>query len=400
MKIKQHSPVKVAFFHIMAGGFSGAAKNIFRLFIHIDPKKLETILIGQTENELTSKVRKHGIKVIIIPFPPALNVYDKKLLNFNMVHLFRTLVAIWKYNILLVKLFKTTKPQIIWADNIRTFFSVYAASKFSGCKIIWNIWSEPKGKVAWLFHRLGLLLADVINLEYNTQGQKLFGDLANYRFFKRKIVPLYTGVSDFESSYGSNIREELNLSSTDILIIMASTISPLKGQIDLLKAMDILVKTNSNIHLLLAGKPLVTHPDSMVYDSSLKQYTNEKKLSRNVHFLGWRTDIRDLLQAVDIYVSTSYSESFPDAVREAMLAGKPVVVTNVGGTFELVKVGKSGFLFEPGDIRSFVHYIKQLIQNSRFREAMGTEGKLIIDQCFSTKVYARNFENMVLSFYH
>jgi len=144
MMIKQNSPVKVAFFHIMAGGFTGAAKNIFRLLINIDSTKIETILIGQTENELTSRVKKHGIKVIIIPFPPALNVYDKKLLKFNMVHLFRTLVAIWKYNILLVKLFKTTKPQIIWADNIRTFFSVYVACKLSRSKIIWNIWSVNK----------------------------------------------------------------------------------------------------------------------------------------------------------------------------------------------------------------------------------------------------------------
>jgi glycosyltransferase involved in cell wall biosynthesis len=397
MKIKPHPAVKVAFFHIMAEGPSGAANNIFRLFHHIDSQKLETILVGQIENELTARVKELGKQVVIIPFPPALNVYDKKLLNFNMVHLFRTLVAIWKYNILLVKLFKTTKPQIIWADNIRTFFSVYAASKFTGCKVIWNIWSEPKGKVAWLFHRLGLLLADVINLEYNTQGQKIFGNLANYWFFKRKFVPLYTGVSDFESLSGSNIRNELNLSSTDILIIMASTISTLKGQIDLLKAMDILVKTNSNIHLLLAGKSLDTHPESMVYDSCLKQYTNEKKLSHNVHFLGWRTDIRDLFQAIDIYVSGSYSESFPVAVREAMLFVKPVVVTNVGGTFELVKVGVSGFLFEPGDIESLVQHIKQLIQNPKLRESMGKEGKLIIEKRFSTKVYANNFENMVLS---
>jgi glycosyltransferase involved in cell wall biosynthesis len=381
----------------MAEGPSGAANNIYRLFLNIDSEKLETILVGQVENKLTARVRELGNKVFIIPFPPALNVYDKKLLNLNMVEFFRTLGAVWKYQLLLVKFFRTTKPQIVWAENIRTFFSVYAASKFSGCKVIWNIWSESKGKVVWLLYRLGILLADVVNLEYNSQGEKLFGDLANYRFFKRKFVPLYTGVNDFEPTSERNIRKELNLSSTDILIIMASIITPLKGQIDLIKAMDVLVRTNSNIHLLLAGKPLETHPDSMVYDSSLKQYTNEKKLSRNVHFLGLRHDMPDILQAIDIYVSASYTESFPVAVREAMLFGKPVVVTNVGGTFELVKVGVSGFLFEPGDIDSLVKYIKQLIQDPKLRKSMGQEGKLIINQHFSTKVYVQNFEEMVLN---
>ena len=156
------------------------------------------------------------------------------------------------------------------------------------------------------------------------------------------------------------------------------------------------MKTNSNIHLLLAGKPLDTHPESIDYDSRLKKFTNQKKLSHNIHFLGWRTDIRDIFQSVDIYVSGSYSESFPDAVREAMLFGKPVVVTNVGGTFELVKVGVSGFLFKPGDIESLVQHINQLIQNPKLRESMGKEGRLIIEKHFSTKVYAENFENMIL----
>jgi len=381
----------------MAGSFSGAGKNIFRLLRRIDTAKLEPVLVGQTENELTSRVRDLGIKVFIVPYPPALDVYGQKLLNLNIADFFRTLVGVWKYNLSLLRFFKEIKPQVIWADNIRTFFSIYAASKLSDCNVIWNIWSEPKGKVAWFLHRLGLFLADVVNLEYNSQAQKLFGVLAYLRFFQKKLVTLYTGVTDFEIASGSNIRDELNLSSTDILIMMASMISPLKGQIDLIRAMDVLVKTNSNIHLFLAGQPLETHPDSMAYDSSLKQYTNEKKLSRNVHFLGWRSDIPDLLQAADIYVSTSYSESFPDAVREAMLVGKPVIVTNVGGTFELVKIGKSGFLFEPGDVHSFLEYLGRLIHDPKLRDSMGAEGKRIIEEKFSTKVYVRNFEDMVLT---
>ena len=389
--------IRVVFFHIIAGDFSGAAKNIFGLFRHIDSEKLEPILIGQTENELTARVRELGIKVFIIPFPPALNVYDKKLLNLNMADFFRTLGGVWKYNLLLVKFFRTTKPQIIWADNVRTFFSVYAASKFSGCKIIWNIWSEPKGKAAWLFHRLGLLLADVVNLEYNSQGQKLFGCLANCWFFKRKMVPLYTGVTDFEKTSGSNIREELELSSKDILIIMATHIAPGKGQIDLLKAMDSLVKEFSNLHLLIVGRPAGTHSNAVDYYTKLKQFVHKKNLSHVVHFLGWRSDVLDLMQASDIYVSTSYSESFPVAVREAMQIAKPVVVTNVGGTFELVKVGKSGFLFEPGDIHSLVGYLDQLIKDKKLRDNMGTEGKHIIEKHFSTEVYVRDFEDMVLN---
>ena len=136
MKIKPHPAVKVAFFHIMAEGPSGAANNIFRLFHHIDSQKLETILVGQIENELTARVKELGKQVVIIPFPPALNVYDKKLLNFNMVHLFRTLVAIWKYNILLVKLFSAHFPALngfiksMFENPLKIFFPEKKFIKF------------------------------------------------------------------------------------------------------------------------------------------------------------------------------------------------------------------------------------------------------------------------------
>jgi len=384
----------------VSGNFSGAGKNIFRLLRRIDPEKLEPILVGQTEYEVTKRVREHGIKVFIIPFPPALDIHGKKILSLNIIECFQLIGAVWNYNLSLIRFFKQIKPQIIWSDNIRTFYTVFPASKLSRCKVIMNTFSEPKGKAAFLLHRLSLFLADVINLEYRGQRQKLFGVLANINLFRKKIIPLYTGVTDFEQSSGSNIHDELSLSSTDILIIMASNITPLKGQLDLLKAMNKLLNNFPNIHLLIAGRAVETDPVALDYDSRLKQYTKKEKLTHNVHFLGWRTDIPDLLQAADIYVSTSYSDSLPEAPRDAMSYGKPVVATNIGGTSDLVTMNISGFLFEPGDVDSLVKFLSRLIHDPRLRASMGAEGKRIIDERFSTKVYVRNFEDMVLGLYH
>jgi len=77
-----------------------------------------------------------------------------------------------------------------------------------------------------------------------------------------------------------------------------------------------------------------------------------------------------------------------------MLVGKPVVVTNVGGTFELVKGNKSGLLFEPSDHNSLVEHLCQLIQDPKLRTFMGAEGKRIIAKKFSTKKYVQKFEDM------
>src|SRR5439155_26221023 len=129
------------------------------------------------------------------------------------------------------------KPDVVWADNIRTFMFIYAACKLTGCKIVWNIWSEPEGKAAWVLHRVCLVLSDVVNTEYQAQGPKVVGRMARWRLFKNKIVTLYTGVTDFESATGGNVRQELRLAPTDVLILMAGNITPGKGQADLVKAM-------------------------------------------------------------------------------------------------------------------------------------------------------------------
>ena len=396
MQIKKKSSIKIAFFHIMAANFSGAAKNIFRLLNKIDSKKLDPILVGQTENELTYRVRKLNIKVSIIVYPRALNIYDKKLLNINLLGSIKIFSALWEYNTLLIKYFRLVKPQIIWADNIRTFLFIFFASKLCGCKIIWNIWSEPTGKIAWLLHRVGLVLADTINIEYKAQGQKIFGKLSSLKFFKKKIIPLYTGVTDFEDFFGSDIRKELRLSTDDTLILMAANISPQKGQLDLLKAVQIIIDKYPTLHLLLAGSPLESHSDSIAYHKKLKQFVLDNNIDNNIHFLGWRSDMPDLYRDIDIVVSTSYSESFPDNLRESMLVGKPIIGTNVGGTAELIIEGQNGFICEPGDIKTLIRHIEYLMENSDSRESMGRQGKLTIEKYFSTELYARNFEKMVL----
>jgi len=381
----------------MKSNFSGAQKNIYRLLRRIDREKIEPILLGQLECELTRLVREDGMETVIVPFPSAIDVYDQALLKSSVRQAFRVLRGLWDYNAALIDEFRVRQPDVVWCDNIRTFFTTYVACKVARTTVIWNIWSEPTGKIAWFFHRLALLLASRVNLEYVDQGRKVFGRLAGIGMFKKKIVPLYTGVTDFERSIGTDIRRELGLTSEDVLMIMASNIVPGKGQVDLLTAMEVLVGEFPHLHLLIAGAPVDSHAESMAYYETLCELASRRSVAANVHLLGWRSDIRDVLEASDVYVSTSYGESFPDTVREAMAVSKPVVVTNVGGTSELVRVGESGYLFEPGDVPSLVEYLRELVHAPTLRREMGVEGKQIIEERFSTAGYVRDFEDMVLS---
>jgi len=392
---KKNYPVTILFFHIMRENFSGAQKNIFRLLINLDKSKVIPILVGQNESPLTKLCVEKDIDVRILPYPEELEIFDKKMLKFNLKRIANFAIGLLKYNKSFVSEFKELKPDIVWCDNIRTFITLYFPAKRIGAQIIWNIWSEPKGKVAWILHRIGLIFANRINLEYENQGIQIFGSLSKNSYLKKKIIPLYTGVADFEEFYGTNIKNELGISLDSILIIMASNILPAKGQLDLIKCIDSLSGEFMNIHLLLAGTAVDSSEDSKRYFKDIQDFVNANNLNHCIHFIGWRNDIRDIYNNSDIYVSTSYSESFPDAVREAMLASLPVVVTDVGGTKELVEGGENGYLFEPGDIEMLEYYLRDLINNKSSRKKMGLVSKGIIEAKFSTKAYAVEFEKMI-----
>ena len=392
---KKSRPVKVLFFHIMKENFSGAQQNIFRLLINLDTNSIDPVLIGQMDSELTVLCRENDITVDIVPFPPGLEVYDGGLLKFKIKTLYKFFIAIVMYNKALFNNFEHHNPDVVWADNIRTFFTVFVACKLKGVKIIWNIWSEPQGKVAWLLHRLGLLLADKINLEYSNQGLKVFGALARKKLFSDKIIPLYTGVSDFAELQGTDIRKELSLASKSLLVLMASNIVAGKGQLDLIRSMENIRREFPDVHLLIAGSSVKSNLASVEYFENLKEYVLNHNLEDSIHFLGWRSDISDLYQQGDIYVSTSYSESLPDAVRSAMQACLPIIITNVGGSNELVEEGQNGYLFEPGDVNCLIDRMRFLLRNPDLRDEMGQKNESIIEAKFSTQVYAREFKNMV-----
>jgi glycosyltransferase involved in cell wall biosynthesis len=94
-----------------------------------------------------------------------------------------------------------------------------------------------------------------------------------------------------------------------------------------------------------------------------------------VRFLGYRSDIPELLANSDALVLPSLYEGLPLAVLEAMAAGKPVVATSVGGTDEAVVDGETGFLVPPRDSDALAAAIRRVIQDDVLAQRLGANGR-------------------------
>jgi glycosyltransferase involved in cell wall biosynthesis len=105
--------------------------------------------------------------------------------------------------------------------------------------------------------------------------------------------------------------------------------------------------------------------------ANLEEQAKKLNVAGKVHFLGLRSDIPDVLGAMDAFVLSSDYEGNPLSVLEAMASGLPIVSTAVGGVPKLFEGGNEGFLLAPGDCQGLAKSMNSLLKYEAAREFMG-----------------------------
>lgn len=170
------------------------------------------------------------------------------------------------------------------------------------------------------------------------------------------------------------VRREIGLPSDVVLVAAAGRLAPEKNLGLLLRATASARKKGLPLHLVLIGEG-----ESR---SELERMANDLGLDGSVSFLGWRTDVRRILGAVDIYALTSISEGLPLALLEGMAAGLPAVSTAVGDVPLLIRDGSSGFLIGQNDEATLVARLEQLACVPELRDAMGSAARAVVLQTY------------------
>ena len=134
----------------------------------------------------------------------------------------------------------------------------------------------------------------------------------------------------------STLKKSLGLKKNDFILTCVARLDKNKNQGFLISAMKKIIDKYNDIHLLLVG------PDELngKYQKKVKKY----KLENNVHFLGRRDDIPQLLSISDIVVSSSKREGLPANIMEAMIVGLPIVALKCRGMSDLIDNRKNGIL--------------------------------------------------------
>lgn len=127
----------------------------------------------------------------------------------------------------------------------------------------------------------------------------------------------------------------------------------------------------------------------------LEKLCAELGILDRVIFTGFRTDIAEVLAAMDVSVSSSTEgEGLTGALRESLAMAKPVVATNVGGNPELIINGQTGLIVPPGEPELLARAIVRLLRNRELAARLGQNGLELVRQKFLNSVRCDRIEQL------
>lgn len=333
--------------HIIGGGDVGGAKTHVLSLIRALSTDAEVKLISLREGAFADDARKAGIDVLVIdrknPFLFWKDIY--KIFSgegFEIVHC------------------HGAKANLVGAllrcrRNVRVVTTVHSDYRL-------DYMGQPLKQCAF-----GLINAVSLRFfsGYTAVSDTMRDMLISRGFDPQRISVIYNGM-DFLAPLNAVPRAEflaglgLDWDENAIICGVAARLTRVKDIKTLIESFAIASKDSKALRLLIAGEG--------EEKKRLEALAERLGVSGRICFAGWISDIDSLMNAVDISLLTSVSETFPYTVLEGVRAKCASVVTAVGGMPALIDDGIDGFLITPGDKEALADRLVRLAEDGMLRK--------------------------------
>lgn len=209
-----------------------------------------------------------------------------------------------------------------------------------------------------------------------------------------KIQVIYNGIdharySDLLKAFRGKIRANMNLSEDLFVFGNIAVHRTVKSLDTLIRAFKIVHAQDSSTRLLMVGDG----PER----KNLESLARSLRISNAVLFTGVNLDVSTILPAMDAFILSSKTESFSNAILEAMAVGLPVIATDVGGNPESVLHGDTGLLVPKEDPEAMAKAMMNILNNPTECVSMGMRGKKRIQTYFSWENSFKQLRNLYFS---
>jgi glycosyltransferase involved in cell wall biosynthesis len=194
-----------------------------------------------------------------------------------------------------------------------------------------------------------------------------------------KIVTLYNGAAP-----AANAAEEAPLCAPgEFPIVNVARHVPAKDHLTLLRGLGVARREDRSLVLFLVGLGPLTE--------SLRRSAMELGIAEAVRFLGERADVGEILRQSKLFVLSSVNEGLPISLLEAMAAGLPHVVTQVGGMREVVEMSQAGLLVPPQDPEALAKAMLQFRADETWRLECAQRARQSYERCFTPEQMAAGY---------
>ncbi len=365
--------------HIISGlNTGGAEMMLYKLLSTKSLKHFDHVVVSlKDEGTIAEDIKELGVPVFCLGMSPRKP----------------TPKGGWR----LIKLIRNLKPDIIQGWMYEGNFAALLARILVSRKrnLVWSIRFSLNEleKMDWLTRlliRLESKLSPIptrilFNSKISKKQHEKFG------FSSKRSLHLPNGFDCDRFKPDDNarrkLRSSLKLDFNTFLIGRIARYHPMKDYPNLILAAKKIISKFPSVHFVLSGRGVVESNPRLV------TMIKDKGITEKFHLLGDRGDIPEIMAGLDVHVSSSYSESFPNVIGEAMCCSVPSVVTDVGDCQEII--GETGIVVPPQDHEALSKGLEIFIKMDRTERSLkGKAARERIVSQFSLTSIAKQYETL------
>lgn len=172
------------------------------------------------------------------------------------------------------------------------------------------------------------------------------------------------------------------------LVCTVARFTPQKGPFDFVRMAEALLRLVPGVQLVWCGDGELR--------AEVETLARDLGVADRLHFLGYRTDVLEIMAAADVFVLTSHWEGLPYTILDAMALEKPVVATAAVGTCDIVQDGMTGLLTPVGNPEAAARAVARLLSHPSEASSMGMAGKQLILRRYSQEAMVKRTGQLYL----
>jgi glycosyltransferase involved in cell wall biosynthesis len=358
---------------------SGAELALCALLARLDRSRWQPRVILGAAGPFEERLRADGIPVEVLPMPEAL-MGGPAMKRGAFLNPFRDASAMAYIARLAGRL--RGQADLVHANSLRACILAGSAAGLAGLPNVWQIHSVvaapmiPPQAARILRFLAGHMPRQVI---FNSQAAAACFDLPKDRV---SVVP--PGVDGELFHPGDRPVRKVSR------VGMIARLAPLKGQHVFIEAAQRLAMTHPHMEFLIAGTALFGEEG---YVGRIRDQAKAGPHGDRIHFLGFVNDVPALMRDLDVVVHAStLPDAFGQVIVEAMLSGRPVVATAIGGAAEIIEDGVTGRLVPPGDADALALAIAEVVDGKTSAATMARRARALALERFDVRCTTQAIE--------